>query len=283
MNSGKFQYLKDVLGTVTDILDSNGNVIQRYDYSTYGRIRSIKNNAGIDITGAPVVNTSFTFTGREFDSEVGLYYYRARYYDANSGRFLQQDPDAGKLQNPITFVNKYTYVGNNPVMYSDPSGKISWFASMFVGAMIGGAIGIIDWAVNGGDLMEKFTRGAIVGALYGLAFALNPKAALTNLGVHIAEAASQGGNFFENFNSRNDPIKKALGAVAGAWASSQLAEIGNLARFHPEAAAFANLVYGVASVTTIGVLINTADNFLEVACDDGRGSWSRGDICKALK
>lgn len=71
--------------------------------------------------------------------------------------------------------------------------------------------------------------------------------------------------------------------VADAWASNQLAEIGNIARFHPEAAAFANLVFGVASVTTIGVLINTADNFLEVACDEGRGSWSRGDICKALK
>jgi len=57
----------------------------------------------------------FLFTGREFDSETGLYYYRARYYNPYIGRFLQTDPaDQG--------MNAYTYCGNNPVNALDPSG-----------------------------------------------------------------------------------------------------------------------------------------------------------------
>lgn len=122
-NSGKYYYLKDMLGSITDISDSSGNIVQKYEYSAYGTIYAIRDNAGNDVTSSPVVNTSFTYTGREWDAESGLYYYRARYYDASTGRFLQQDPDPGKLRNPATFLSKYAYAGNNPVMYSDPSGR----------------------------------------------------------------------------------------------------------------------------------------------------------------
>ena len=58
------------------------------------------------------------FTGREYDQETNLYYYRARYYSANLGRFLQRDPIGMADQ-----VNLYTYVGNNPLRFSDPSGE----------------------------------------------------------------------------------------------------------------------------------------------------------------
>jgi RHS repeat-associated protein len=57
------------------------------------------------------------FTGREWDPETGLYYYRARYYDPSIGRFLSEDPiglEGG--------VNYFRYVGNNPVTATDPDG-----------------------------------------------------------------------------------------------------------------------------------------------------------------
>jgi RHS repeat-associated protein len=61
------------------------------------------------------------FTGREWDPEAGLYYYRARYYDPKIGRFISEDP--------IGFaggdVNMFAYVGNNPLGYGDPSGLAS--------------------------------------------------------------------------------------------------------------------------------------------------------------
>jgi RHS repeat-associated protein len=60
---------------------------------------------------------SYAFTGREWDPETGLYYYRARYYDPGVGRFPSQDP-AGLRAGP----NFYAYARNNPVKFADPSG-----------------------------------------------------------------------------------------------------------------------------------------------------------------
>ncbi|MEA3434830.1 MAG: RHS repeat-associated core domain-containing protein, partial [Thermodesulfobacteriota bacterium] len=60
------------------------------------------------------------YTGREHDEELGLYYYRARYYDPDLGRFLTEDPigfDGG--------INFYAYVGNNPINFNDPEGLIA--------------------------------------------------------------------------------------------------------------------------------------------------------------
>ena len=67
--------------------------------------------------GTPADSNSFRYTGREFDSETGLYYYRARYYDPEVGRFLSEDPigfDGG--------INFYSYVGNNPINFFNPFG-----------------------------------------------------------------------------------------------------------------------------------------------------------------
>lgn len=64
----------------------------------------------------------FRYTGREWDAETELYYYRARYYDPATGRFLEQDPigfDAGDA-------NLYRYVGNGPTNYTDPMGLKWW-------------------------------------------------------------------------------------------------------------------------------------------------------------
>ena len=59
------------------------------------------------------------FTGREWDPETGLHYYRARYYDPKSGRFLSEDPIG--FQGGINF---YAYVDNNPVNFFDPTGLL---------------------------------------------------------------------------------------------------------------------------------------------------------------
>jgi RHS repeat-associated protein len=61
---------------------------------------------------------SFRYTGREWDSETGLYYYRARYYDPQAGRFVSEDP--------IRFGggdNFYSYVVNRPTEFGDPGGN----------------------------------------------------------------------------------------------------------------------------------------------------------------
>ncbi len=67
----------------------------------------------------PGTGNDLLYTGREYDRSTGLYYYRARYYDLEIGRFISEDPlgfAAG--------INFYTYVDNNPVNFNDPTGKL---------------------------------------------------------------------------------------------------------------------------------------------------------------
>jgi RHS repeat-associated protein len=102
-------YLTDKLGTVRDIANASGAVIDHLSYDSYGKVLS---------ESAPASGDRFKFTGREYDAATGLYYYRARYYDPAAGRFISRDPkgfDAGD-------VNLYRYVGNGPANGSDPSG-----------------------------------------------------------------------------------------------------------------------------------------------------------------
>ena len=107
--SERFFYHGDGLGSVTELTDSTGAVARTIVYDAYGQIAQ-------DTGG---VAQPFTYTGREFDSESGLYFYRARYYDPVTGRFLSQDP----LSFAADDVNLYRYVFNNPVGLTDSDGR----------------------------------------------------------------------------------------------------------------------------------------------------------------
>ena len=71
--------------------------------------------------GAVTALTERTFTGQALDSRTGLMYYRARWYDPRLGRFLQADTVVPGAGNPQA-LNRYGYVLNNPLRYTDPSG-----------------------------------------------------------------------------------------------------------------------------------------------------------------
>ncbi|ODS37095.1 MAG: hypothetical protein A7316_02205 [Candidatus Altiarchaeales archaeon WOR_SM1_86-2] len=64
----------------------------------------------------------YLFTGQEHDSETGLYYYGARYYSPEVRRFVQADPVIMEPYDP-QYLNRYSYVLNNPLMYNDPTGR----------------------------------------------------------------------------------------------------------------------------------------------------------------
>jgi RHS repeat-associated protein len=100
-------YQADGLGSVTSLTNLAGAAAQTYTYDSFGNIIA---------TSGSLVN-SFRYTGREFDTETSLYYYRARYYDPNPGRFLSEDPSATSGKEDL-----YRYVGNNPLNLYDPSG-----------------------------------------------------------------------------------------------------------------------------------------------------------------
>jgi RHS repeat-associated protein len=104
-------YLVDHLGSVVQTIDSAGNVVSEREYDPYGSIVAGSSAAG------------YAFTGREWEPEVSLYYYRARFYDAQIGRFLTEDPigiegsTADVARNTL-----YVYSENDPVNFVDPLG-----------------------------------------------------------------------------------------------------------------------------------------------------------------
>ncbi len=106
----QFYYQADHQGSLRKVTDAGGAVANSYDYDAYGNIEASSES----------IAQPFTYTGREFDDESGLYYYRARYYDPATGRFLAEDLigfGAGDA-------NLYRYVFNNPVNAIDPFGLV---------------------------------------------------------------------------------------------------------------------------------------------------------------
>jgi RHS repeat-associated protein len=143
-SSGSYYYHKDASGSITHISNGVGQLVQTYQYSSYGVLSRIRNGIGVDISANPVLLTSYSFTGREWEFETGMYYYRARYYDAVSGRFTQSDPASGDYGNPITINTKYAYSGNSPVNNVDPSGAIFIGLENLGIAKIGNSLGLIS-------------------------------------------------------------------------------------------------------------------------------------------
>jgi RHS repeat-associated protein len=103
-------YLTDKLGSVREDVNTSGSVLDSITYDSYGNILSESNSSNGD---------RFKYTGREWDSEIGAYYYRARYYSPTIGRFLSEDP----LGFGGGDENLYRYVDNRPNYLTDPSGE----------------------------------------------------------------------------------------------------------------------------------------------------------------
>jgi RHS repeat-associated protein len=105
-NSSTYYHHTDHLGTTETITDASGTVVWDASYEAYGKL--VHENG--------TVSFKASFTGKQVDSDTGLYYFNARWYDAELGRFVTEDPARDGS-------NWYEYCGNNPLVRIDPTGK----------------------------------------------------------------------------------------------------------------------------------------------------------------
>jgi RHS repeat-associated protein len=159
-------YEADGLGSVTSLSTSAGVVNQTYVFDSFGNASST--------TGT--FTQPFRFTGREYDSETGLLYYRARYYAPDMGRFASEDPlrfDAG-----MNFSNFYPYVSNNPIRYNDPFG----LSQQDVQLILGLAQKLTDQMTKNGERISPGPLNNFLASLQWLASPFRKKAPFKGCG-----------------------------------------------------------------------------------------------------
>ena len=138
-------------------------------------------------------DNKYQYAGEQFDSTLGDYYLRQRFYDFETGRFIRQDAHEGTLRKPIT-LNKYAYADSNPVTLTDPSGYFSILEvaaqnavfSALVGATVSGgltaSVGLASGNLDMKEVLIASAKGALGGAIFGFTAGLAGPA-LAGLGI----------------------------------------------------------------------------------------------------
>jgi len=107
----KNYYLSDHLGSTSVLVNSSGKLIEKTRYDPFGS----------ELAGGN--KSKYGYNGKEEDVTTGLLYYGARYYNPTLKRWIQPDPIIQDIFDPQT-LNRYSYVKNNPMRYTDPTGNV---------------------------------------------------------------------------------------------------------------------------------------------------------------
>ena len=121
-------YLLNLQGDVVALTNSSGTVIARYTYDPWGKVTAVTNASGTAITSATdIANLNpLRYRGYTYDTESGLYYLQTRYYDPDTGKFINADSPEFALLGAVSIRdgNLFSYAGNNPINCLDADGKL---------------------------------------------------------------------------------------------------------------------------------------------------------------
>ena len=122
-------YHNDHLGSNSVLTNQSGQVVEKTSYEPYGEVK------------AGGTKSKWGYTGQEKDSETGLNYYDARYYDPHIHRFTQPDTLLPDVYDPQQ-LNRYAYTRNNPLKYTDPTGNAIELLGISLAYWAWGALGL---------------------------------------------------------------------------------------------------------------------------------------------
>jgi RHS repeat-associated protein len=206
-STGAYVPLSDALGSTLELINASGDIPAEYTYGPFGET----------IASGTLAN-SFQYTGRENDSD-GLYFYRARYYSPDMGRFLSEDP--------LQFIggnNLYAYAVNNPTTYRDPSGQIFGIDDAVLaigGAVVGVGVQFGHDVVTGQwSDWQHYAGSAFGGAVGGLALEYTGGIGSGALAAGTGNAVTQSLEVLTghqcSFNFTQLALSTAAGAAVGA-------------------------------------------------------------------
>ncbi|WP_158681600.1 RHS repeat-associated core domain-containing protein [Microbulbifer pacificus] len=268
---------KDHLGSVDVITDASGSVVQAMSFDAWGQRRNAQSWEALiasELTGFNSDITTRGYTGHEMLDQVGLIHMNGRIYDARLGRFLQADPFV-QAASDTQMYNRYSYVRNNPLNATDPSGyfiftlaaavylaanTVTWY----VAGLIMGVAGFLDALSQGASFKDALKAGFIQGvsaaAFAGIGQASGNYFGLDFGSVPIKVAASgvvggitsvlQGGKFGHGF------VSAGIGAAVGASKGLKLQSGGGWA--NAGRAAVRITIAGTVSRATGGKFGNAA-------------------------
>ncbi|MDR0850850.1 MAG: RHS repeat-associated core domain-containing protein [Christensenellaceae bacterium] len=183
-NWTQYNYRKNLQGDITHVLNSSNVVVAQYVYDAWGNCTIVT-----DVDGIGTLNP-FRYRGYYYDVETGLYYLKSRYYDPQTGRFINQDDISYLQPSVINGLNLYAYCLNNPIAHTDPNGNVIPILLLFgVAALVGAGVGFgvsvgTQWATNGWNDINWGVAGvdALFGALTGV-LAVSPIGVLGQMAV----------------------------------------------------------------------------------------------------
>ena len=174
-----YLFRKNIWGDVTEIYDTEGEIVGSYQYDAWGNI--------ISQSGSMAGSNPFRYRGYYYDAETGFYYLQNRYYDPEIRRFINADKLelTPELSQVVEQLNLYAYCNNNPVNKYDPSGHFAlttfgiWAIAGIVSAAVflGGGTQLVSNALvgeTGSDLWRGVAGSALGSGANALALCLSP-------------------------------------------------------------------------------------------------------------
>ncbi len=169
-NGAEYFYVLNLQGDIIAILDGNGSSVVEYSYDSWGKLLATTGTMATTL-GA---DNPLRYRGYYYDKETGLYYLQSRYYDPETGRFLNADNIVSGNFESVKGFNLYIYCFNNPINMIDLSGNWPEWATKLVAAIavvaVVAAIAAITVATAGaGTAVAAIAVGAAKGAAIGFA------------------------------------------------------------------------------------------------------------------
>jgi len=193
LSGTEYFYVRNAQNDIIKLVNASGATVAGYIYDTWGKLVSIKDGSGNDITNDTSsigYKNPYRYREYRYDSETGLYYLQSRYYNPEWGRFLNADSVLGNPSELLSH-NLYAYCYNNPVSLVDSDGKNPMLVGALIGAVVGGVAGaVISYNQTGSVDWGAVGAGALGGALIGSGVGLIAGATAAGVtGAALADAA----------------------------------------------------------------------------------------------